>query len=155
MYEYTLSFQTDRSGQTAQTLIRLLLGSSLIRVYTVCHSVCIVWTHYSMVEPYSSNFRVITNFLGVRKFRKFTVVFYTIIVKLQKLWTPKKCYNYPIISIVWFYHSVKCPKDAEEMANSVDLHLIRVYIVCSQLSVRKLINMVLNRQKGQTQTSPL
>ena len=23
--------------------------SSLIRVYTVCHSVCIVWTHYSMV----------------------------------------------------------------------------------------------------------
>ena len=30
----------------------------LIRVYTVCHSVCIVWTHYSMVEPHSSNFRV-------------------------------------------------------------------------------------------------
>ena len=36
---------------------------------TVCHSVCIVWTHYSMVEPHSSNFRVIiTNFLGVRIF---------------------------------------------------------------------------------------
>ena len=48
--------------------------SSLIRVYTVCHSVCIIWTHYSMVEPHSSNFRVITtNFLGVRIFRKFTV----------------------------------------------------------------------------------
>ena len=48
--------------------------SSLIRVYTVCHSLCIVWTHYSMVEPHSSNFRVITtNFLGVRIFRKFTV----------------------------------------------------------------------------------
>ena len=48
---------------------------SSIRVYTVCHSVCIVWTHYSMVEPHSSNFRVITtNFLGVRIFRKFTVV---------------------------------------------------------------------------------
>ena len=47
---------------------------SLIRVYTVCHSVCIVWTHYSMVEPHISNFRVITtNFLGVRIFRKFTV----------------------------------------------------------------------------------
>ena len=24
---------------------------SLIRVYTVCHSACIIWTHYSMVEP--------------------------------------------------------------------------------------------------------
>ena len=46
--------------------------SSLIRVYTVCHSVCIVWTYYSVVEPHSSNFRVIytTNFLGVRIFRK-------------------------------------------------------------------------------------
>ena len=52
--------------------------SSLIRVYTVCHSVCIVWTHYSMIEPHSSNFRVITTkFLGVRIFRKFTVVFST------------------------------------------------------------------------------
>ena len=49
--------------------------SSLIRVYTVCHSVCIVWTHYSMVEPHNSNFRVITtNSLSVRIFKKFTVL---------------------------------------------------------------------------------
>ena len=48
--------------------------SSLIRVYTVCRSVCIVWTRYSMVEPHSSNFRVITTIvLGVRIFRKFTI----------------------------------------------------------------------------------
>ena len=54
-----------------QTQTRL---SSLIRIYTVCHSVCIVWTHYSMVEPHSSNFSVIrTNFWGVRIFRKFMV----------------------------------------------------------------------------------
>ena len=75
--EMILSFRTDMPGQTVQTQIRLLLEeqrSSLIRVYTVCHSACIVWTHYSMVEPHSSNFRVITtNFLGVRIFRKFTV----------------------------------------------------------------------------------
>ena len=25
--------------------------SSLIRVYTVCHSICTFWTHYSIVEP--------------------------------------------------------------------------------------------------------
>ena len=67
-----LSFWTDMPGQKVQTQIRL--RSSLIRVYTVCHSVCIVWTHYSMVEPHSSNFRVITtNFWGVRIFSKFTV----------------------------------------------------------------------------------
>ena len=66
-----ISFRTDMPWQTVQTQLRLL---SLIRVYTVCHSVCIVWTHYSMVEPHSSNFRVITtNFLGVRIFKKFTV----------------------------------------------------------------------------------
>ena len=43
--------------------------SSLIRVYTVCHSVCTVWAHYSTEEPHSSNFRVITtNLLGVQIF---------------------------------------------------------------------------------------
>ena len=42
-----LSFQTDMPGQTVQTQIRL-------------HSICIVWTHNSMVEPHRSNFRVIT-----------------------------------------------------------------------------------------------
>ena len=65
-----LSFRTDMPGQTGQIQIRLLgavwslstlfASSSLIRVYTVCHSVCIVWTHYAMIEPHSSNFRVIT-----------------------------------------------------------------------------------------------
>ena len=83
-----LSFRTDRPGQTVQTKIRLLVEeqsdqslhclpsrSSLIWVCTVCHSVCIVWTHYSMVKPHISNFRVITtNVLGVRIFRKFTVI---------------------------------------------------------------------------------
>ena len=61
-----LSFRTDMPGQIVQTQIR---------VYTVCHSVCIVWTHYSMIEPHSSNFRVsTTKFLGVWIFRKFTVL---------------------------------------------------------------------------------
>ena len=60
-----LSFRTNRPGQTVQTQIR---------VYIVCHSVCIIWTHCSMVKPHSSNFRVITtNCLGVRIFRKFMV----------------------------------------------------------------------------------
>ena len=70
-----LSFWTDTPGQTVQTQIRLLLEEQSDQGYTVCHSVCIVWTDYFMVEPHSSNFRVITtNFLGVRIFRKFTVL---------------------------------------------------------------------------------
>ena len=56
-----LSFWTERSGQTVQTQIRLLLkGSSLIRVYTVCNSLCIFWLHYSKEKPSCSTFRVIT-----------------------------------------------------------------------------------------------
>ena len=67
-----LSFRTDMFGQIVQTQIRLLLEQS-DQVYTVCHSSCIFWPHYSMVEPHSSNFRVITtNFFGVRIFRKFS-----------------------------------------------------------------------------------
>ena len=65
-----LSFRTYMPGQTEQPQIRLLL----IRVYTVCHFVCIVWIHFYMVEPHSSSFKSITtNLLGVRIFRKFTV----------------------------------------------------------------------------------
>ena len=46
-----LSFWTNRPGQTVSIQIRLLL----IRVYTVCNSVCIFWSHDSMVEPHWSN----------------------------------------------------------------------------------------------------
>ena len=63
-----LNFWTNMPRQTVQTPIR---------VYTVCHSICIVWTHYTIVEPHSSNVRVITtNILGVQIFRKFTVPLY-------------------------------------------------------------------------------
>ena len=47
-------------------------NNSLISVYmyTVCHSVCIFWTHYSMVKLHCSNFRIITAiFLDVQNFQ--------------------------------------------------------------------------------------
>ena len=37
-------------------------------VYTVCHSVCIVWTHNSVVKPHISNFRVITTHSWVSEY---------------------------------------------------------------------------------------
>ena len=70
-----LDNRTDRSGQTVQTQIRLLLRSSLIRVFTVCYSICIFLTKYLQVWPLCLNFRRITEkFSGVRKFRNFTVL---------------------------------------------------------------------------------
>ena len=69
-----LSFRTDRSGQTVQTRSDCSYRSSLIRVYTVCHFVCIFWTRYSMVEHLCLIFRVIAvNFPGVQISRNFTV----------------------------------------------------------------------------------
>ena len=76
-----LSFRTDMPGQTVQTQIRLQSDQCLANRV---NSVSIVWTHYSMVEPHRSNFRVITtNFLGVRIFRKFTVLS-TVFANLKK-----------------------------------------------------------------------
>ena len=43
----------------------------LNRVYTVCHTVCIFLSHYSLVEPHCSN--NYSNFLGVSIFMSFTV----------------------------------------------------------------------------------
>ena len=56
----TLSFRTDRSGQTVQTQIR---------VFTICYSICIFWSKYSMtVWPLCLNFRKFTaKFSGVEK----------------------------------------------------------------------------------------
>ena len=56
-----LSFRTDRSGQTVKTQIRLL------RVYTVCNSLCIFWMHYAKETPSCSTFRVITANFRVSK----------------------------------------------------------------------------------------
>ena len=44
---------------------------SLIRVYTVCHSVNIFRTNYSVIKLYCSNFRVITAIIRVSKFLGF------------------------------------------------------------------------------------
>ena len=55
----TLSFQTDRYGQTVQTQIRLFLEQS-IRVFTVCYSFCSFMTKYPEVWPHFFNFSKIT-----------------------------------------------------------------------------------------------
>ena len=71
-----LSFRTDRLGKQC-----------LIRLYVVCNSLCIFWTHYSKEKPSYSTFRVIiTNILGVRIFRKFTGIhcFHVCIVSFSK-----------------------------------------------------------------------
>ena len=68
------------SEQTVKILIRLLLRSSLIRIYTVCHSFYIFWRHYFIVKLNCFILRTTTVAgLGVPIFRVFTVfVFSTI-----------------------------------------------------------------------------
>ena len=60
------------SEQRVQILIRLLLRSSLIRIYTVCHSFYIFWRHYFIVKLNCFILRITTVAgLGVPIFRVF------------------------------------------------------------------------------------
>ena len=62
------------SEQTVKILIRLLSRSSLIRIYTVCHSFYIFWRHYFIVKLNCFILRTTTVAgLGVPIFRVFTV----------------------------------------------------------------------------------
>ena len=109
---------------------------SLIRVYTVCHSVCIVWTHYSMVEPHSSNFRVITtNILAARIFRKFKVILVDSWLKSQA-----QCF------MKGRYRNDHKFSDRYPWANSADPDqtapsLIRVYTVCHSVCIVWIITL--------------
>ena len=69
-----LNIGTYMSEQTVLILIRLLLRSSLIRIYTVCHTVYIFWRHYCIVKLSCFILRTTTVVsLGVPIFRVFTV----------------------------------------------------------------------------------
>ena len=64
-----LQWSSEVFGQTCLCKqIRLLLRNSLIRVYTVCQSICIFWTNFSVVKRQSSNFRIITAIFPVSEF---------------------------------------------------------------------------------------
>ena len=74
-----LSFRMDMSWQIVQTQ-----RSSLIRVYTVSTSVCMFWTHDSIVEPHCLNFRIstaifrVSDYLGVLRYFSWSSVFSTV-----------------------------------------------------------------------------
>ena len=71
-----LNIGTCMSEQTVSILIRLLLRSSLIRIYTVCHSFYFFWRHYFIVKLNCFILRTTTvASLGVPIFRVFTVGF--------------------------------------------------------------------------------
>ena len=74
-----LSFRTDRSGQTVQTQIRLLLEEQSDQGLHCLQFRLYLLVHYSSVKPSCSNFRVIAaNFLGFRIFKIFTVYHLTV-----------------------------------------------------------------------------
>ena len=58
-YRKNLKF-SGQTGLSKQCRPRSDCSWSLIRVYTVCHSFCVLLRHYCMVKSYWSNFRFIT-----------------------------------------------------------------------------------------------
>ena len=63
----------NRSGPAKNRFSVALVQTQIrIRIYTVCHSVCIFWTHYSVVKQHCSNFSVTTAIFSSVRF--FTVL---------------------------------------------------------------------------------
>ena len=82
------------SEQRVQILIRLLLRSSLIRIYTVCHSFYIFWRHYFIVKLNCCILRITTVAgLGVPIFRVFTV--YSVSIRFKWQCYTKSFYSLP------------------------------------------------------------
>ena len=80
------SLETDRSEETMQTQIRLLLRSSLIRIYTVCHSICIFWMHYCIVKLfyYISNNYVNCSRLSLSRSRRDPLKHFEMICRIEE-----------------------------------------------------------------------
>ena len=146
-----LSFRTDMPGQTVQTHIRLLLEEQSDQGLH-----CLPFRLHrldSMVEPHSSNFRVITrNVLEIygrcqRESKFCTAVKSGISIQVYRnfpkyLDTQKICCNHSKIWTMWLYHRVMSSNDADGiMANSVDpdqtsrSSLIWVCTVCRKLRI--------------------
>ena len=99
------------SEQTVKILIRLLLRSSLIRIYTVCHSSYIYWRHYFIVKLNGFILRTTTVAgLGVPIFRVFTGYMYTATfyrLSLQSVTTLRSGLllhtgdNFQVVIIIW------------------------------------------------------
>ena len=90
-----LNIGTYMSEQTVSILIRLLLRSSLIRIYTVCHSVHIFWRHYCIVKSYCFILKTATVVSqGVQIFRVFTVILNFFLI------SPRKRYFDPSIELL-------------------------------------------------------
>ena len=91
--------------------------SSPIRVYTVCHAVCIFRMHHTMVKPHCSNFRIITasfrvsEILGLLQcslchhwvFGIFHCMWMSviIIIRYSKIYRNRKVYKCIEVSLKW------------------------------------------------------
>ena len=104
------------SEQRVQILIRLLLRSSLIRIYTVCHSFYFFWRHYFIVKLNCFILRITrVARLGVPIFRVFTVVhLYEVHVHVELIhylqcqrWR-QQCWNKQNIKVLHVSESFLC-----------------------------------------------
>ena len=94
------SIQADRSGQTVWALAK----SSLIRVYIVCHSVCIIWMHYWWLSH-------AVQILGYSHCFGNVLIFQTFVVGCVMSFWPSSCFSEP--------ETVPCNKHPEQLSHTV------------------------------------
>ena len=85
--------------------------SSLIRIDTVC----IFWTHYSIIKPHCSNFRTITAIFQLSE----CLAFLQFCKNPKILDAQKVCCNHPKIWTSWLYHRIMRPKGADAKAQDL------------------------------------
>ena len=56
-----------------KTISYIIMVVSLIMVYSVYHSACILWTHYCLVKPVLKLQDIYSNFVGYPIFHSFTL----------------------------------------------------------------------------------
>ena len=87
-------------------LLKQIFRNYLIRVYTVCYSVCIFRAHYSIVKLHVSNFQINKHciyVLCVHSFRTFTFIELFKNTSNRARW-PTLCLQLPWVPcIVWLY----------------------------------------------------
>ena len=118
------------SEQTVKILIRLLLRSSLIRIFTVCHSFYIYWRHNFIVKLNCFILRTTTVAgLGVPIFRVFTVFYYFHWFSLCFI----HLFIFSFYSFI-YYSQTSIIRIARDCRNSFELSVLRI---CESGSPRK------------------
>ena len=156
--DWAASWQNQQSGMCTQRRLRSAWASaqsdqSLLSTWRKLGSLATHWAHSEGSDQTERMPRLIWVFAGrtvillvlswggsniVRlcEYTEWVTSHWTEYCKIQNIWTPKNCCNYPKIGAVGFYYTLMHPKDADLMANSIDPDQTLTSVPCQHCLTR-------------------